>query len=435
MEKKTIGNFISTLRKANGMTQKELAERLNVSDKTVSRWECDEGSPDLSLIPVIAEIFGVTCDELLRGERKTVADRSEIPAENEPTAKGIKQRRMIIKSAYAKFKTQTLAAAGVSVFGLIIALIANLAALKAVLGFFCGALFFVVGIIMQIVFTNQAFFKVDDDELSDLGELNIFKRNVIKLTEYSIGLTVCLIGFTFPLALVDAYVGLGASSMLLFGLIGSSAALIIYAVVCWFLNAHFLNSGVYTMTETEESIYRSYHRLKRNCALFLTALIAVTVLIQHLSTSIWGPYSIMKGTEFEDFESFKAYMEQDIPYETRYTNEYSGIETVHEPVPDSEIKYYDEFGNEITEEEAKRRTIEDKNGNVLCEYISRNETVCSISCTADDDMLPIKVCTYDDLEQARADVKVRNTVFTFIYITESSAVLAFYMLRRIKRRR
>lgn len=39
MEKKTIGGFIAALRKVNGMTQKDLAERLNVSDKTVSRWE------------------------------------------------------------------------------------------------------------------------------------------------------------------------------------------------------------------------------------------------------------------------------------------------------------------------------------------------------------------------------------------------------------
>lgn len=70
MEAKTMGRFMAALRKANGMTQKELAEKLNVSDKSVSRWETDEGSPDLSLIPVIAEIYGVTCDELLRGERK-----------------------------------------------------------------------------------------------------------------------------------------------------------------------------------------------------------------------------------------------------------------------------------------------------------------------------------------------------------------------------
>ena len=60
MEKKTIGSFIAALRKASGMTQKELAERLNVSDKTISRWERDDSAPDLSAIPVIAEVFGVT---------------------------------------------------------------------------------------------------------------------------------------------------------------------------------------------------------------------------------------------------------------------------------------------------------------------------------------------------------------------------------------
>ena len=69
MERKTIGSFIAVLRKAQGMTQRQLAEKLNVSDKTVSRWERDEGCPDLSLIPVLAEIFSVSCDELLRGER------------------------------------------------------------------------------------------------------------------------------------------------------------------------------------------------------------------------------------------------------------------------------------------------------------------------------------------------------------------------------
>ena len=79
MEKKTIGGFIAALRKANGMTQKDLAERLNVSDKTVSRWERDDGAPDLAVIPVIAEIFDVTCDELLRGARKSPAESIEIP--------------------------------------------------------------------------------------------------------------------------------------------------------------------------------------------------------------------------------------------------------------------------------------------------------------------------------------------------------------------
>ena len=59
MEKNTIGKFISALRRANGMTQRELADKLFVSDKTVSRWERDECAPDLSLIPVIAELFDI----------------------------------------------------------------------------------------------------------------------------------------------------------------------------------------------------------------------------------------------------------------------------------------------------------------------------------------------------------------------------------------
>ena len=105
MEKKTIGGFIAALRKANGMTQKDLAERLNVSDKTVSRWERDDGAPDLAVIPVIAEIFDVTCDELLRGERKSPTERAEATEEAEPTPKAEKQRQRLLKSTLSQYKT------------------------------------------------------------------------------------------------------------------------------------------------------------------------------------------------------------------------------------------------------------------------------------------------------------------------------------------
>ena len=70
MTNKSIGSFLSELRKEKGLTQKEIADFLNVSDKTVSHWECDKYSPDISVIPVLAEFFGVTCDEILKGERK-----------------------------------------------------------------------------------------------------------------------------------------------------------------------------------------------------------------------------------------------------------------------------------------------------------------------------------------------------------------------------
>ena len=81
MTKKSIGSFLSELRKEKGLTQKEIADYLNVSDKTVSHWECDKYSPDLSVIPILAEFFGVTCDEILRGERKVPEERESITCE------------------------------------------------------------------------------------------------------------------------------------------------------------------------------------------------------------------------------------------------------------------------------------------------------------------------------------------------------------------
>ena len=69
MEKKTLGSFLSALRRAQGLTQQEVADRLAVSNKAVSRWERDEAMPDILLLPAIADLFGVTVDELLRGER------------------------------------------------------------------------------------------------------------------------------------------------------------------------------------------------------------------------------------------------------------------------------------------------------------------------------------------------------------------------------
>ncbi len=76
MQQNTMGNFIAQLRKEAGITQKQLAEKLNVSDKTVSHWERGESAPDISLVPVLADVFGITCDDLIHGKRadKSVSD-------------------------------------------------------------------------------------------------------------------------------------------------------------------------------------------------------------------------------------------------------------------------------------------------------------------------------------------------------------------------
>ena len=114
MEKKTIGQFIAILRKANGLTQQELADRLNVSNKAVSRWERDESAPDITLIPALAEILGVTCDELLKGERITYSEQSE-----KKEVKVEKQVKLLIFREISKYRTRMWIALVLVIIGFI----------------------------------------------------------------------------------------------------------------------------------------------------------------------------------------------------------------------------------------------------------------------------------------------------------------------------
>lgn len=69
MDSEKIGKFISELRKEKNMTQQELADKLNVTDKAISKWENGRGIPDISLVRKLANLFQVKDEEILNGER------------------------------------------------------------------------------------------------------------------------------------------------------------------------------------------------------------------------------------------------------------------------------------------------------------------------------------------------------------------------------
>ena len=71
MEQSKIGKFIGQVRKDKNMKQKELADILNVTSKTISRWETGKYMPDLSLFTEISDALDITVNELLQGERIT----------------------------------------------------------------------------------------------------------------------------------------------------------------------------------------------------------------------------------------------------------------------------------------------------------------------------------------------------------------------------
>ena len=65
------GKTIKTLREKHGITQKALAEKINVSDKTISKWETNKGLPDIGIVEELAKALGVSLTELLTGDLKT----------------------------------------------------------------------------------------------------------------------------------------------------------------------------------------------------------------------------------------------------------------------------------------------------------------------------------------------------------------------------
>ena len=71
MDQKKVGLFLKTLRKEKNITQEVLAETLNVSSRTVSRWETGSNMPDISLLVELSEFYQVSIPEIINGERKS----------------------------------------------------------------------------------------------------------------------------------------------------------------------------------------------------------------------------------------------------------------------------------------------------------------------------------------------------------------------------
>ena len=111
MARLTIGQFLATLRRAHGFTQQEVADKLNVSNRAVSTWERDSAMPDILLLPVIAELYGVTVDEILNGAR--MERNGDVPTLSQ------KSETALLRKKYSRFATQAFILLGIFLLGLL----------------------------------------------------------------------------------------------------------------------------------------------------------------------------------------------------------------------------------------------------------------------------------------------------------------------------
>ena len=94
----TLGNRIAMLRRKKELKQDALAEMLGVSPQAVSKWENDQSCPDISLLPKLSQILGVTVDELLTGKTEEVSAVRVLPPEQRKDIKDM-MLRIIVDSA------------------------------------------------------------------------------------------------------------------------------------------------------------------------------------------------------------------------------------------------------------------------------------------------------------------------------------------------
>lgn len=455
MERKSIGQFIAALRKTNGMTQKQLADLLAVSDKAISRWERDETAPDITLIPVLAEIFGVTSDEILRGER---INNNNYNFEDN-TGKAEKRLKNLLNTARTKFHIKNIISLGFAVVGLICAMIFNFGFNRARVGFFVGSIFFLVAILLEAIFLISAFSASAGDDFES-ESINDFKKAIIKSLRNTLSVIICVFAFTLPLIYLvnDAYVGIFPESWFGHGIICTAVGAVVCFLGWWITKQILVKKEVLIYSEDEKAKFK----IQRKTLVALSIVLAATFVVQFVFNSAFSYKNFTKGTVFTDANEFIAYMEQPKrEYEDNIQASMNPIVTATAPpttIIDSEDVFYDSEqvtespvvtipSTAVSEGEAVVYDSEDGTFHDAEEYIDdfyseedfvtidgkevtykrRNFQVVSYNFKYDKSGNIISATTYTskDLQQGNRIMDMINIGFVVVYLLE----IAFWVLK------
>ena len=403
MEKKTIGKFIAVLRKANGMTQKDLADKLFVSDKTVSRWERDECDPDLSLIPAIAELFGITTDELLRGEK----NNPDALIEDEPklSAKAEKQFKTMLHSRMNRYKNMSLISVGLLLAGLILAVICNTVLSEAILGFCLTALFIVASAICQYIFAANALIPKDEDDDTYAPQINEANTGITKVATAIYFGAITVLTFCLPLAFASRRISVGVNGLYIYhyrvngeswlyrgtfcAIVGLTICGLIYLL---FIKPRLIKKRLISVTQNKEAIVKYRRKLLGRITAIGGCILAVLIASGFILAEI-GPMPFVHKEVYETLDEFKAAMIED---QAEFVEEYRSL------------YYIDKDGNEVymhsdipDDYMFKQATVTDFSGKVILEYSYNSTLYEDIQFSNKDEKVPVTVIRNDDYYDAR----------------------------------
>ena len=219
MENNRMGEFLAALRKSKGYTQQEVADTLGVSNKTVSSWETGASCPDISMLPVLAELYGVTCDELIRGKRLS-GEEELSPAGRKKAMEHLLQRQK------TNLFTICWIAGGLAGIALLLTSLIGFAALESPIGFYVGLIFQAASIITAVICIRRLRFQAGEPWESEPAFR--FSLSLDRALFWIVFANVAVFGFDAPHCFAPAHAGLaldGETLLLLLLFVLGAAAL------------------------------------------------------------------------------------------------------------------------------------------------------------------------------------------------------------------
>ena len=422
MERKSIGTFIAALRRANGMTQKDLAEKLSVSDKAVSRWERDESLPDLMLLPVIADIFHITVDELLRGERKVdaVDDEEEVRDTAAETVRLRKQTKRVLTVQLSRLRSSNCVAIYIGALGVISAIVCNFGFSRGLIGFCIGIVCIAVATLLSVLFCQSAWQAVED-EAYDAASVLWYKKSVVRWIKLMAFILLGMLALCLPFGAtifdysryLDVFVEKGTwlrRSGICLAVIETA-----FSFTCYLLNRNSLKE--YGLSPDTESV-----QMHGFCVKILCCVMALTILWRILVPDV-GELTMKKGEKFDSIDTFVAEMNR--RWESQQGQGYSADGTMS-----SAIMHYDSAGNEISAEEASVEYMYDTKGNVIAEYRRPYDVTGVRIQHITDGGVHITVNTAADIRMAEYERNWRVNLITLLFTLEPLIAYAAYVILR-----
>lgn len=300
MEDKSIGKFISILRKSKGMTQKELGEKLFVSDKTISRWERGDCAPEISLLHTIAEVFDVTVDELLRGERNSVAGEETAVEVAMPVVPVQKMEKLTLDQKLNDYKNKTFISIFLSIVGLAISILIGLYTEYAWIGFAVAMLMYAGSEICQLCLANNC--RNCSDEKA--------RENNTKIVNIAIVITfINVILSTFSVTFAGVTHGNARLLTSITLCIGTPVLtfLLLYVVYALVVRKRLCNRGWISLTdEQQQAVIINNTLLKK----LLIACVVIS-LVLGVALIVLNSINLEMYSESATFESLKSYVESD----------------------------------------------------------------------------------------------------------------------------